>query len=110
MSNVPGQPVQIQLGVVPCYALTVHKTQALSIKHVAALASWTFTPLLYCCVHTVPTQKLRARDTLGRAWLSRGRVRAGPNLRTDKFHPQHCHNAQRKHWLRVLSFRSKRAA
>ncbi len=31
--------VQIQLGVVPCYALTVHKTQALSIKHVATLAS-----------------------------------------------------------------------
>ena len=64
MSNVLGQPVQIQLGVVPCYALTVHKTQALSIKHVAALASWTLTPLLYCCVHTVPTQKLRARDGL----------------------------------------------
>ena len=29
MNNVPGQPIQIQLGVVPCYALTVHKTQAL---------------------------------------------------------------------------------
>ena len=29
MNNVAGQPIQIQLGVVPCYALTVHKTQAL---------------------------------------------------------------------------------
>ena len=28
MNNVPGQPIQLQLGVVPCYALTVHKTQA----------------------------------------------------------------------------------
>ena len=34
INNVPGQPVQIQLGFVPGYALTVHKTQALSIKHI----------------------------------------------------------------------------
>lgn len=30
MSNVPQQPVQIQLGIVPAYALTIHKVQALS--------------------------------------------------------------------------------
>ena len=29
-----GQPVLVQLPLVPSYALTVHKTQALSIKHV----------------------------------------------------------------------------
>ena len=34
INNVPGQPVQIQLGVVLSYGLTVHKTQALSIKHI----------------------------------------------------------------------------
>ena len=34
MTNVPGAPVQIQLGVVPAYALTVHKTQSLSVKHI----------------------------------------------------------------------------
>ena len=31
---VPGQPVLLQVPVVPCYGLTVHKTQSLSIKHV----------------------------------------------------------------------------
>ena len=30
MQTVPGQPVQIQLSFVPSYALTVHKTQAMS--------------------------------------------------------------------------------
>ena len=34
INNVPGNPVQIQLGVVPSYGLTVHKTQALSIRHI----------------------------------------------------------------------------
>ena len=34
LANVIGQPVILQLPLVPCYALTVHKTQALSIKHV----------------------------------------------------------------------------
>ena len=29
-----GEPVMLQLPLVPCYALTIHKTQALSIKHV----------------------------------------------------------------------------
>ena len=28
MNNVPGQQIQLQLGVVPCCALTVRKTQA----------------------------------------------------------------------------------
>lgn len=32
MSNVPQQPVQLQLGVVPAYALTIHKVQALSLS------------------------------------------------------------------------------
>ena len=30
LNTVPGAPVQLQLGVVPSYALTTHKTQALS--------------------------------------------------------------------------------
>ena len=34
MNTVPGAPVQVQLGMVPCYSLTVHKTQAMSIKHI----------------------------------------------------------------------------
>ena len=29
-----GEPVMLQLSLVPAYALTIHKTQALSIKHV----------------------------------------------------------------------------
>ena len=29
-----GQPALLQLPIVPSYALTVHKTQALSIKHI----------------------------------------------------------------------------
>ena len=31
--QVRGDPVMLQLSVTPCYALTIHKTQALSIKH-----------------------------------------------------------------------------
>ena len=31
--NVQGQPVLLQLPLVPCYALTTHKTQALSLRH-----------------------------------------------------------------------------
>ena len=31
--NIRGEPILMQLCVVPAYALTVHKTQALSIKH-----------------------------------------------------------------------------
>ena len=31
---MPGQPVLVQLPLIPAYALTVHKTQALSIKHI----------------------------------------------------------------------------
>ena len=31
---MPGQPVLAQLPLMPAYALTVHKTQALSIKHI----------------------------------------------------------------------------
>lgn len=34
LSSVQGQPALLQVPVVPSYALTVHKTQALSIKHV----------------------------------------------------------------------------
>ena len=33
--NIRGEPILMQLCVVPAYALTVHKTQALSIKHLA---------------------------------------------------------------------------
>ena len=33
ITSIRGEPVLLQLPVVPCYALTVHKTQALSIKH-----------------------------------------------------------------------------
>ena len=62
MNNVPGQPVQLQLGVVPCYALTVHKTQALSIKHVATLASCKQARLCFTVAyHTAPIQKLCSR-------------------------------------------------
>ena len=31
--NMRGEPIMLQLPLVPAYALTVHKTQALSIKH-----------------------------------------------------------------------------
>eukprot|EP00973_Karenia_brevis_P094463 12422633-Karenia_brevis.AAC.1 len=34
LANITGQPVMLQLPIVPSYALTVHKVQALSIKHV----------------------------------------------------------------------------
>ena len=33
LSSCHGQPTLLQLPVVPSYALTAHKTQALSIKH-----------------------------------------------------------------------------
>ena len=33
MMHVRGEPVLVQIPVVPCNALTIHKTQALSIKH-----------------------------------------------------------------------------
>jgi hypothetical protein len=33
LTNIKGLPVLLQLPVVPCYALTTHKTQALSIQH-----------------------------------------------------------------------------
>ncbi len=32
--TMPGQPVLVQLPLIPAYALTVHKAQALSIKHI----------------------------------------------------------------------------
>ena len=32
--TMPGQPVLVQLPLIPASALTVHKTQALSIKHI----------------------------------------------------------------------------
>ena len=32
--NIRGEPIMLQLGLVPAYALTVHKTQSLSIKHI----------------------------------------------------------------------------
>ena len=34
LSSILGQPALLQLPVVPSYALTVHKTQALSIRHI----------------------------------------------------------------------------
>ena len=34
LTMMPGQPVLVQLPLIPAYALTVHKTQALSIKHI----------------------------------------------------------------------------
>ena len=33
ITGVRGEPVLLQLPVVPCYALTIHKTQALSVSH-----------------------------------------------------------------------------
>ena len=33
LMTVAGQPVLLQIPLVPCYALTVHKTQALSLRH-----------------------------------------------------------------------------
>ena len=39
ITSIRGEPVLLQLPVVPCYALTVHKTQALSIKHLVLLVS-----------------------------------------------------------------------
>ena len=33
LQTAPGQPVLLQIPLVPAYALTVHKTQALSIRH-----------------------------------------------------------------------------
>ena len=32
--NIRGEPIMLQLGLVPAYALTVHETQSLSIKHI----------------------------------------------------------------------------
>ena len=32
LSSVAGQPVLLQVPLVPCYALTIHKTQALSMR------------------------------------------------------------------------------
>ena len=29
-----GEPIMMQMPVVPCYAITVHKSQSLSIKHI----------------------------------------------------------------------------
>ncbi len=34
LASFQGQPALLQLPIVPSYALTVHKTQALSIKHI----------------------------------------------------------------------------
>ena len=34
--QVRGDPVMLQLSVTPCYALTIHKTQALSIRRASA--------------------------------------------------------------------------
>ena len=36
--QVRGDPVMLQLSVTPCYALTIHKTQALSIKRASVHA------------------------------------------------------------------------
>ena len=33
IASVRGEPILLKLCVVPCYALTVHKVQALSITH-----------------------------------------------------------------------------
>lgn len=33
ITHIRGNPVLVQVPVVPCYSLAVHKTQALSIKH-----------------------------------------------------------------------------
>jgi len=37
ITSIRGEPVLLQLPVVPCYAITVHKSQSLSIKHKALL-------------------------------------------------------------------------
>ena len=39
ITSIRGEPVLLQLPVVPCYAITVHKSQSLSIKHKALLLS-----------------------------------------------------------------------
>ena len=45
LNNVPGQPVQIQLGTVPSYALTIHKTQAaFTYAHLCSLCA------IVCCI------------------------------------------------------------
>lgn len=52
--NIRGEPIMLQLPLVPAYALTVHKTQSLSIKHLVlgcAVLSCTPACVLLCmCV------------------------------------------------------------
>ena len=66
LNSVPGRPVLLQVPVVPSYALTVHKTQALSIKHkvrgclegVSPLAGKpNCVPSLYACKQRVTCKK-----------------------------------------------------
>ena len=66
LNSVPGRPVLLQVPVVPSYALTVHKTQALSIKHkvrgclegVSPLAGESNgVPSLYACKQRVTCKK-----------------------------------------------------
>ena len=34
LTSIPGMPVMVQMPLQPCYGLTIHKTQALSIMHI----------------------------------------------------------------------------
>ena len=45
--QVRGDPVMLQLSVTPCYALTIHKTQALSIRRAFVDSGCILIP---CCV------------------------------------------------------------
>ena len=55
---IRGEPVMLQLSLVPAYALTVHKTQALSIKHlVLGCVALSFTRAFFACHFLKETQR-----------------------------------------------------
>jgi hypothetical protein len=50
--NMRGEPIMLQLPLVPGYALTVHKTQSLSIKHlVLGCVALKLCAPLSCAIH-----------------------------------------------------------
>ena len=71
--QVRGDPVMLQLSVTPCYALTIHKTQALSIKRAFVNMSMS---LAYRC------RIVRMFEAHGPWLLGRG-VRLRTNVRPD---------------------------
>ena len=56
--QVRGDPVMLQLSVTPCYALTIHKTQALSIKR--AFVNMRIVPAHQC--HCASTRRQGTRS------------------------------------------------